>query len=283
MVVGGAERRLRRLVPRDRPALWLPLDDGLISGPEDHLRDVRALLTPDVVENVTAVLGFRGSVAAAHEKLLELPVVMNLSASTTLVDHTRKVAVGSVLDAVRAGADAIACHVNMTSPYQAEQLAMLSTRVSEADNFGMPVVAFAYPRGLDSQGVDDNHLALRERSPEEFAALVRHGVRAVIELGATVVKTIYTGTVDSFRTVVESAMGVPVLIAGESLSNEAEAIVKATQAIQAGASGVAYGRQIFSRPRPVPFLAELRKTLEVEWLNSRSPGSAEFPSELGSR
>lgn len=259
----GAERRLRRLVPADRPALWLPLDDGLISGPEDHLRDVRDLLSRDVVENVTAVLGFRGSIATAHKELVETPVVMNLSASTTLVDHTRKVAVGSVLEAVHAGAEAIACHVNLTSPYEAEQLEMLSRRVSEAAPFGMPVVAFAYPRGRNPLGGDDNHLDLRDQSPADFATLVRHGVRAVVELGANVVKTIYTGSVESFRTVVDSAMDVPVLIAGEALTDEAEAITKAVQAVEAGASGVAYGRQIFARHHPASFLSKLRGRLDT--------------------
>jgi DhnA family fructose-bisphosphate aldolase class Ia len=269
----GVERRLRRLVPVGRPALWLPLDDGLISGPEDHLRDVRRLLSHDVVENVSAVLGFRGSIAAARAELIDTPVVLNLSASTTLVDHTRKVAVGSVLDAVQAGADAIACHVNLTSPYEAEQLEMLGRRVTEAAAFGMPVVAFAYPRGRKPQGGDDNHLELRERSPEEFARLVRHGVRAVVELGASVVKTIYTGSTASFRSVVESAMGVPVLIAGEALSDEVEALTKAAQAVEAGAAGVAYGRQIFARDNPAPFLRALRERLDkVSVLPTAEPG-----------
>lgn len=269
----GAERRLRKLVPVNRPALWLPLDDGLISGPENHLRDVRRLLSREVVENVTAVLGFRGSLAAARAELADTPVVMNLSAGTTLVDHTRKVAVGSVLEAVYAGAEAIACHVNLTSPYEAEQLEMLSRRVSEAAPFGMPVVAFAYPRGRNPRGGDDNHLELREQSPEEFATLVRHGVRAVVELGASVVKTIYTGSVESFRSVVESAMGVPVLIAGEALGDEVEAINKAVQAVEAGASGVAYGRQIFARPYPAPFLSKLRGVLDnLSDLPTEGPG-----------
>jgi DhnA family fructose-bisphosphate aldolase class Ia len=77
-----------------------------------------------------------------------------------------------------------------------------------------------------------------------------------------VIKTIYTGSVESFATVVASAMGVPVLIAGERLADGEQAITKAVSAVEAGAAGVAYGRQIFARPQPVPFLAELRNALD---------------------
>lgn len=276
----GAQRRLHRLLPAGRPALWLPLDDGLISGPEDHLRDVRHLLRREILEHVTAVLGFRGLLRGAQDELVGVPTVMNLSASTILTDHTRKVTVGSVVDAVMAGAEAVACHVNLTSPYEAEQLTMLGRHVAEAQGYGLPVVAFAYPRGRREDGSDENYLALREQDPARFTALVRHGVRVAVELGASVVKTIYTGSAESFRTVVDSALGVPVLIAGEKLSDDEDAISKATGAVRGGAAGVAYGRQIFTRPEPVPFLWKLRGALDDQVLSV--PPTADLTARLSS-
>lgn len=260
----GSRRRMHRLVPGDRPALWLPLDDGLISGPEDHLRDVRDLLQRDVLEHVTAVLGFRGVLLAAQKELIDTPFVMNLSASTTMGEHTRKVPVGRVRDAISAGADAVACHVNLTSQYETEQLEMLGRRVDEAQEYSLPVVAFAYPRSRRADGTDENYLGARANEPEKFAELVRHCVRVAVELGASIVKTIYTGSEETFSTVVKSAMGVPVLIAGEKLADEGEAIEKARSAVRAGAAGVAYGRQIFARPDPLPFLHKLRGVLDDE-------------------
>ncbi|GAB7044240.1 MULTISPECIES: beta/alpha barrel domain-containing protein [Catenuloplanes] len=258
----GLHRRMHRLLPPGRAALWLPLDDGLISGPEHHLRDVRTLLTPDVVGHLTAVLGFRGALAAAADRLIDTPVVMNLSASTTRHEHTRKMPVGTVADAVRAGADAIACHVNVTSPFEDEGLDQLSRRITEADLLGVPVVAMIYPRARHPDGTDDNHLRLRQEDPERFAALVRHCARIAMELGANAIKTIYTGTPETFRTVVESAMGVPVLIAGEALVDPNEALERARGAVKAGASGVAFGRQIFERDDAGPFVTRLRAALD---------------------
>ncbi|GAA2714172.1 hypothetical protein Apa02nite_094660 [Actinoplanes palleronii] len=209
---------------------------------------------------------------------------MNLSASTTMMEHTRKVLVGSVRDAISGGADAVACHVNLTSPYETEQLEMLSRRVDEAQAYGLPVVAFAYPRGRQSDGTDQNYTTLRTQDPDKFAELVRHCVRVAVELGASIVKTVYTGSAETFGSVVDSAMGVPVLIAGEKLTDEEEAIVKAQTAVRAGAAGVAYGRQIFARPDPIPFLRKLRSALDDQWTGAGydSPATSMADAVIGS-
>jgi DhnA family fructose-bisphosphate aldolase class Ia len=261
----GLRRRMGRLLPPSRPALWLPLDDRLISGPEDHLRDLRTLLTPEIVGNLDAVLGFRGDFTACQNELAGTPLIMNLSASTIRHEHTRKVLIGAVNDAVLAGADAIACHVNLTSPYEAEQAEQLSRRVTEADALGIPVVAMVYPRTRRADGGDENYTELREREPEQFAVLVRQCVALARSLGASAVKTVYTGTEDSFRSVVTAAMDMPVLIAGEKLADEVDAIDRALSAIRTGARGIAFGRQIFARPDPAPFVSKLRHALDDEW------------------
>lgn len=259
----GKERRLKWLVPGDRAALWLPLDDGLISGPEEHLRDPRSLLRPEIVEHVDAVLGFRGVFNAYWQPLAATSLIVNLTASTTRGEHTRKVLVGNVVDAIRDGADAVACHINVSSPYESEQLQALAQVVADADTLGIPVVALAYPRGRRDDGSDQNYLANRDGViAGAFTRLTRHCVRIAVELGASAVKTIYTGSEESFKTVVDSALGVPVVIAGESPLDEDEAIAKAQSAIRAGAAGVAYGRQIFTRAAPAPFVRKLRNALD---------------------
>jgi DhnA family fructose-bisphosphate aldolase class Ia len=261
----GIQRRLCRLVPPGRAALWLPLDDSLISGPEAGLRQPGAWLEHDVVDHLTAVLGFRGTLAACHGQLRDTPLIMNVSASTVRGEHTRKVRVGSVTDVVRAGAQAMAYHVNHSSPFEAEALRDLGRLVRRADSLGLPVVAIAYPRGRNPDGTDDNYVDLRERDEDEFARLVRHCVRLAVDLGASAVKTIFTGSDESFETVVASALGVPVLIAGERLVEEDEALAKAGAAIRAGAAGVAYGRQVFERGDPGAFVRKLRSILDREW------------------
>src|SRR5262249_21372842 len=144
------------------------------------------------------------------------------------------------------------------SPFEADGIRELARLAGKADDLGLPLVAIAYPRGRDADGEDDNYLTLRERDEEAFARLVVHCVRLAVELGASAVKTVYTGSAQSFATVVSAAMGLPVVIAGGPLVEEGEAIAKAQAAIRAGAAGVAYGRQVFERNQPGPFVQKLR-------------------------
>ncbi|WP_173077406.1 class I fructose-bisphosphate aldolase [Phytohabitans rumicis] len=258
-------RRLQQLLPPTRAALWLPLDDSLISGPEAGLRHPNALLEQEIVDHLTGVLGFRGTFTACQKELRNTPIIMNLSASTVRNEHTHKVLVGTVVDAIRAGAQAIAYHINHSSPFEAAGLRELGRLAHEADDLGIPVVVIAYPRGRKADGTDENYLTIRENDQEAFTRLVRHCVRLAVDLGASAVKTIYTGSVESFETVLSAAMGVPVVIAGERLADVPEALAKAQAAIQAGAAGVAYGRQVFERDDPVAFVQKLRSVLDDEW------------------
>ena len=57
--------------------------------------------------------------------------------------------------------------------------------------------------------------------------------------------------------VVTAAGGVPVLISGGSLVTELEALRVAEQAIAAGAAGVSFGRNVFSRSSSQTFLRAL--------------------------
>lgn len=247
--VSGIYRRLAWIIPKDRPALWLPVDDSLISGPETGLRDVRKLFTEDLLHYVDAVLGFGGTAYIAAKELVNTPLVINLTASTVLQNHTHKVQVSTVRRALGYGADAVAVHLNVGSPSEQEQMSLLGDVVDEAEDLGIPVVAIAYFRSVGRDGSD---LTIQR------AESVRHAVRVAVEIGADAVKTTFTGSEESFATVVEAAMGVPVLIAGGAMEPEDVSLFRARQAIQAGAVGVAYGRQIFQRPDPVSYVVKLK-------------------------
>lgn len=259
----GHFRAMARLLPADAPAVWHPVDDALIAGPDGLLRDPRELFTREMVAQLDAVLGFEGTLSRCREQLVQTPLVVNLTASTLMGDHTRKVPIMSVTDAVRLGATAVAGHLNFSAPSETEMIQGFASIVTEARRFGVPVVAITYPRGVREDGSDDNYLALRAEDPDSFGRKVAHAVRAAVELGASVIKTVYTGTAESFHRVVDGACGVPVLIAGEELAPTAQVLDRAEAAIQVGARGVVFGRQVFGRKDPSTFLGELRARLAV--------------------
>ncbi len=84
------------------------------------------------------------------------------------------------------------------------------------------------------------------RTPEKIAA----GARVAMEAGADVVKTFYTGDPESFRTVTRNCP-IPILaLGGERAANDRELLQNVRDALDAGAVGVAIGRNIWGHAQP---------------------------------
>jgi len=89
-----------------------------------------------------------------------------------------------------------------------------------------------YPRGKDIKNNYD-------------VDLLKQCARAGMELGADIVKTSYTGEIDTFREVVKGAI-IPVLIAGgPKMDSDRDLLQMVKDSIEAGGSGVSIGRNIF--------------------------------------
>jgi DhnA family fructose-bisphosphate aldolase class Ia len=132
--------------------------------------------------------------------------------------------------------------------------------LSEAQTYDIPVLGIIYPRG-EENGADDDMTLLRDRGSEEYVEAVRHCVSLGADLGFDAIKTCYTGSRTSFETVISASRNVPIVIAGGPCVDE-EAIVGASrEAIQAGAAGVSFGRNIFGRSNPAEFVRRIRDEL----------------------
>jgi len=110
----------------------------------------------------------------------------------------------------------------------------------------MPLVAMMYSRGpkiKDEYDVNN----------------VKHAARVGAELGADIVKVVYTGSVESFKDVVNGCP-VPVVIAGGPKMNSDEDIFKMVEgALEAGAAGVSIGRNAFQHKTPDKMVQALSK------------------------
>jgi DhnA family fructose-bisphosphate aldolase class Ia len=246
-VTGKAIRLSRIFNNSSGRAVVVMLDDILLSGPELGLRRVDQKIKQVKAGNVDAILGFRGLLTRHADILAGKPTLMNVTASTTRMTHTRKVQVASVEQAVQMGVDAVAVHVNISSKYETEMLKTLADVSRDCDRFGMPLMGIMYARGEKDTGEDDNYLNLLKDDPEKYTELVRHAVRVGVELGADMIKTPFTGSAELFKTVVESASGIPILMAGGPKVPISAFLEKAYAVTQAGALGVCVGRNIFQR------------------------------------
>jgi len=256
--IGKAVRLSRIFDQETKKTVIVPLDDALIEGPEGGLRDEGKKIRQVVAGGANAIMAFRGLFERHYTEMLHLSGLMNVTASTTLSNHTKKVLVGRVEEAVRLGLDGIAVHVNISSEYESSMLRILSEVSRECDILGMPLMAQMYPR-REINGTDYNYYDLKKEQPEKYAELVRHAARVGVELGADIIKTQFTGNSDTFRSVVESCYEVPVVTAGGPIVSIEEMMENAYLAIQAGASGICFGRNVFHRENSTLYVNALRK------------------------
>jgi len=165
-------------------------------------------------------------------------LIVHLSGSTKWSpDPDRKVQVASVEEAERIGADAVSVHINVGAETESEMLNMLGRVADECDDLGMPLLAMMYPRGKEIKN---------EHAPDLLAHVARLGA----ELGADIIKTNYTGEIDSFRDIVRGCP-VPVVIAGGPKAKETSDVFEMiVGSLIAGGAGVSIGRNVFQAENP---------------------------------
>jgi len=227
----GVEKRLARIFREDRKTVIVPMDHGVTLGPVEGLRNMHHTISELLKANVDAFVIHKGIARTVDTGRAGL--IVHISASTKhSPDPNRKVRVCSVLEALRLGADALSVHINVGAPFEAEMLAKLGDAADECHAYGLPLLAMMYPRGPSIQNEHDRDV-------------VAHVARLGAELGADIVKTNYTGDVDSFKQVVASCP-VPLIIAGGPKAKTDHDILQMVyDANTAGCSGVSIGRNVF--------------------------------------
>jgi fructose-bisphosphate aldolase/2-amino-3,7-dideoxy-D-threo-hept-6-ulosonate synthase len=227
--------RLERIFNRtSAKTVIVPMDHGVSSGPIRGLINMKETINAVADGGANAVLLHKGIVRHGHRGYgKDVGLIIHLSAGTSISpDPNKKVIVTSVEEAVRMGADAVSIHVNVGADTDYEMYQDLGRIAEICEYWGMPLIAMMYPRGKKIEN---------ERDPE----VVAHAARLGAELGADVIKTNYTGDPDTFKEVVKGCPA-PIVIAGGPKTNTDEEFLRMVKdAIDAGAVGVAIGRNIF--------------------------------------
>lgn len=246
--MNGKVIRLNRITHNGK-AVIIPMDHGTTVGPIKGLVNMRSTVANIDAGGASAVVLHKGII----KSLTEPPacgIIMHLSASTHLArDPNSKVLVGTVDEAIRLGADAVSVHVNVGGcETETDMLSTLGSVAAECDAKQMPLLAMMYPRG-------DN---INKVSQEEAVSLV---ARVGAELGADIVKTIYTGDIESFENVVRSCP-VPIVIAGgPKCDTDIELLQMVEDSMEAGAIGVSLGRNAFQHSNPTAMVQALRSII----------------------
>ncbi len=218
-------------------------DHGFEHGPSDFgYRSTKKILERVIDSGVDAVMLLPGT-AKIFRDIWEgrTNLIMKLTSKTNLRPEKERYLqslVGTVEEALRYRAAAVAATIYWGSPYEDLMLRRWSYIKSKAEKYGIPLVQLAYPRGPHIENRYD-------------FKIVSYGVRAAVESGADIIKTYYTGDPESFRKVVEIAEGVPVLMAGGPKAKSLiEFLRQVRECLDAGCSGVAVGRNVFQSEDP---------------------------------
>src|SRR6185436_637725 len=186
----GKKARLHRILYRhglaNGTALFLPYDQGLEHGPRDFFANPAAA-DPRYIVRLAVEGGFNGIAIqiGLAEKFYwdyagEVPLILKLNGKTDIPSDAEALSPlhGSVADAVRLGADAVGYTLYVGTPAAEADFGQLRQVRAEAQQFGMPLIVWAYPRGaaVEAKGGKDSFYAV------DYAA------RTASELGADVVK-----------------------------------------------------------------------------------------------
>ena len=247
----GKSVRLERIFSRTTGnAIIVPMDHGVSVGPIRGLEDLRIAVNKVAEGGANAVLGHIGLAKHGHRGYgRDVGLIIHLSASTALApDPNHKVLVRTVEEAIQFGADAVSVHVNVGAQNESEMLAALGQISERCDNWGMPLLAMMYPRG---DKVEDEH----------DVRYVKHAARVGAELGADIIKTNYTGEIDTFKEVIRGCP-VPVVIAGgPQMDSERELLQMVRESIDAGGCGVSIGRNVFQAKDPTDLVKKIARVV----------------------
>ncbi|MBI0582725.1 MAG: class I fructose-bisphosphate aldolase family protein [Methanomassiliicoccus sp.] len=240
----GKAVRMERIINRGTGrTVIVPMDHGMSVGPIEGLVDMSATVDQAAEGGANAVLGHVGLALHGHRRHgKDVGLIMHLSASTSLSpDPNDKVLVTTVEEALKMGADGVSVHINIGAETEGDMLRALGTTAMKCREWGMPLMAMMYPRG-------------RKISSETSVGHVKIAARAAAELGADIVKTNYTGSVESFRDVTRGCP-VPVVVAGGPRMETSEQILETVRdSVEGGGAGVAIGRNVFQAQDPVGML-----------------------------
>src|SRR5271157_803542 len=243
-----------RMAPflKDGKSMLLAYDQGLEHGPSKDFDDRN--VDPSFIME-TAVRGqFNGVVfqkgVAERFYTGKVPLIVKVNGKTGLPQgEPMSKQVCSVEHAVSLGAKAVGYTIYLGSGFEAEMLAEFGRVQEEAHRKEVAAIAWIYPRGAGVQN---------DASKE----IVAYAARTGLELGADAVKIKYTGDSSSFSWAVKSAAGMKVFMSGGPKAPTDEAFLQQVRGVMdAGATGIAVGRNVWQHREPLKMAKNLRKVI----------------------
>jgi DhnA family fructose-bisphosphate aldolase class Ia len=214
--------------------------DRVIQGEPDAI-----LISPGMLDKAGHLFAHRGAPAA----IARCDFIINHPYVDDLGEGYRQLLTPS--EALALGADAMILFLMVGAKEGdmfADNVRTVAASAQEAHRIGLPLIVEAVLWGTR---------VANKKDPDQLA----FGCRMATELGADAIKTEYTGDPVTMAQIVNSCPA-PVLVLGGQKSDSPAALIDATRdALDAGARGVIYGRNIWQADDPIAVARQLREII----------------------
>ena len=232
-------------------SMLLAYDQGLEHGPTDlnQLNSDPAFIMKLAEEGRFNGIVFQKGIAEKYYNG-KVPLILKVNGKTQLPKGEPIARQNcSVNRAAELGAKAVGYTIYLGSEHEDAMLEEFGRIQEEAHAHNLAAIAWIYPRGAAIK----NDIA-----PE----IVAYAARAALELGADAVKIKYTGDVETFKWAVKCAGKTKVFMSGGPKAPlEIDFLKQVRGALDAGATGLAVGRNVWQSADPTKLARTLRRLI----------------------
>ncbi|MBA3413864.1 MAG: fructose-bisphosphate aldolase [Chloroflexia bacterium] len=261
--MGGADLRMGRLFSRTSGRSFIAAIDhgvtiGVPPGAEDAVATVErvvacepdaVLIAPGLLAKTGHLFAFRGAPAP----VLRADWIINDPRLAKLDQGEQYRVLCSPKHAVELGADAFIMFLIMgvhDGAMFADNARAIAVASEDAHHVGLPLIVEVTLWG--------SRINLKDRKDPE---LLGFGCRMAVELGADAIKTENTGDAASMADIIRGCPA-PVLVLGGAKTETPAPMLAATRAaMDAGAKGVVYGRNVWQADDPSAISRQLREVI----------------------
>jgi DhnA family fructose-bisphosphate aldolase class Ia len=247
-VGAGKRRRARRFMAADGRCVLVAVDHAAYMGAGPPVASISACAAghPD---------GVLATWHIARRHVLELAgigLILRVDGGVSDLGAPVGEDVSDVLyraeQAMALGADAVVILAFPGAPDEDRSLRRLGRLCAECEQLGLPVMAEMIPGGWG-------------RAVEWSVDNVRAAARIGVELGADIIKTVCPGPAAEFARVVEGCPAPVVALGGPKVDSEDDVVALARGVTEAGAAGVAFGRNVWGSADPAKLVARLHEAV----------------------
>jgi len=241
---------------RDGKVLVLAYDHGIEHGPVDfepqpesanpeHVFDVA---THPAVTSLAVGKGVAEAYYPSYDDEVSLLSKLNGTSNLWMGEPDSAVNCSVEYAVEELGAEAVGFTVYGGSNHEVEMFEEFREVQEAARSYDVPVVMWSYPRG---QGLKN----------DTSESTIAYAARLGLELGADVTKVKYPGSQEAMERVCDVANPAKVLMSGGSKTSDRAFLEQVEAVMDAGAGGLAVGRNVWQRENPHEFLDALEQVI----------------------